>query len=147
MRTLYAACLARLGLSQSGAATLHGVRLDTIKSWSCGRNPVPPGIWDDLRRYEAEIVDRSETLRELFEASGADAVDVRTDESDHAAMMAAADFILGQEVGVAVSTGITAATQMARQARMLRGCGGHYAAAAPTFAPAERTFPRRSYGR
>lgn len=59
MKTLYAACLSRLGLSQSGAAALHSVRLDTVKSWSAGRNPVPPGAWADLRAYEAAIVDRS----------------------------------------------------------------------------------------
>ena len=64
MKTLYAACLSRLGLSQAAAAALHGVRLDTVKSWSAGRNPVPDGAWDDLRSLEGEIVDRSETIRE-----------------------------------------------------------------------------------
>lgn len=47
--TLYAAALRLLGLSQAEAAAFHGVRLDTIKSWSAGRNRVPPGAWAELR--------------------------------------------------------------------------------------------------
>lgn len=57
MKTIYAACLSRLGLSQAMAADLHGVRLDTVKSWSCGRRTVPEGVYDNLRALEAEIQD------------------------------------------------------------------------------------------
>lgn len=95
MKTLYSACLARLGLSQSEAATLHGVRLDTVKSWSAGRNPVPDGAWDDLRSREAAIIDRAEAIRECWEDAGEHrTVNVET-HGDPIALMSAADFLLG----------------------------------------------------
>ena len=94
MKTLYAACLSRLGLSQAEAATLHNVRPDTVKSWSAGRNTVPPGAWDDLRSHEARIVDRSEALREAWEDAGEIRdMDVAV-HGDAANLMAAADFLL-----------------------------------------------------
>ena len=94
MKTLYAACLSRLGLSQAQAAALHSVRLDTVKSWSAGRNPVPEGAWAELREYEAQIIDRSEAIREAWEDAG----EVRDLEAathgDPRALMALADFYL-----------------------------------------------------
>ncbi len=48
MTTLFAAILQGLGLSQSEAAAYLGVRLDTVKSWSAGRNGVPAGVWAQL---------------------------------------------------------------------------------------------------
>ncbi len=59
MKTLYAACLSRVGLSQADAAVLHGCRPDTVKSWCTGRRTVPAGAWDDLRAYEARITGRA----------------------------------------------------------------------------------------
>lgn len=56
MKTLYAACLSRLGLSQAEAAELHGVSIDTIKKWSSGRSQLPDGIWAELRAREARII-------------------------------------------------------------------------------------------
>jgi len=86
-----------LGLSQSGAASLHGVRLDTVKSWSSGRNPVPDGAWADLRSYEASIVDRSEAIREAWEDAGEiPDIDVRI-EDEGPNWMALADFVLTAE--------------------------------------------------
>lgn len=93
MKTLYAFCLSRLGLSQAGAAALHGVRVDTVKSWSSGRNAVPDGAWDDLRAYEARIIDRSEALREAWEDAG-EIRDIALDVADDVGMMAVADFLL-----------------------------------------------------
>lgn len=93
MKTLYAACLARLGLSQSEAATLHGSRLDTVKNWAVGRRTVPAGAWDDLRAYEAKIVDRSEAIREAWEDAG-EIRDIEARVADHAGLMALADFFL-----------------------------------------------------
>jgi len=46
--TRYALLLKLSGLSQSEAALLHQVRLDTVKSWSNGRRTAPPGSVDDL---------------------------------------------------------------------------------------------------
>lgn len=95
VKSLYAACLARLGLSQAEAAALHGVRLDTVKSWSAGRNPVPIGAWSELRSYEGRIIDRAEAMREAWEDAGEPReISVQT-HGDPIALMAAADFLLG----------------------------------------------------
>lgn len=53
MITLYAAALRFLGLSQTEAAELHQVRLDTVKSWSSGRRDVPDHAWETLRQLAA----------------------------------------------------------------------------------------------
>jgi len=99
MKTIYAACLMRLGLSQPAAARLHGVRLDTVKSWSAGRNRPPDGVWDDLRGYEALIVDRSEACREAWEDAGQPVeLDAGWDADDGPALMALADFVLSAPV-------------------------------------------------
>jgi len=97
VKTLYAACLSRLGLSQPEAATLHKVRLDTVKSWSSGRNRVPDGAWEDLRDYEAQIVDRSEHIRELWEEHG-EPLQVSPTAHDEQGLMALADFVLNVPV-------------------------------------------------
>lgn len=97
MKTLYAACLSRLGLSAAGAAALHGVRLDTVKSWSAGRNRVPQGAWADLRGYEAKIVDRSEAAREAWEDSG-ETRQIEARWADDTGLMALADFVLTSDV-------------------------------------------------
>lgn len=97
MKTLYAACLARLGLSQAGAAAVHGVRLDTVKSWSAGRNRVPDGAWDELRAYEAQIVGRAETIREVWEDAGK-VREIDATWKDDCGMMALADFVLNAPV-------------------------------------------------
>lgn len=94
MKTLYAACLSRLGLSQPEAATLHNVRLDTVKSWSSGRNPVPQGAWGDLRAREAQIVDGAEAMRKRWEAAGSLPIEINDAGADGIALLAAADFIL-----------------------------------------------------
>ncbi|MFN3469959.1 MAG: helix-turn-helix domain-containing protein [Novosphingobium sp.] len=93
MKTLYAACLCRLGLSQAEAAALHSVRLDTVKSWSSGRNRVPDGAWEDLRDLEAKIVNQSEAVRELWEDNG-EPLQISPNARDKQSLMALADFVL-----------------------------------------------------
>lgn len=106
MKTLYAACLARLGLSQAGAARLHNSRLDTVKNWAVGRRTVPEGVWADLRAYEAQIVDRSEAIREAWEDAGeVRDIEVQT-HGDQQALMAAADFLLSIQDDIAVNVTI-----------------------------------------
>jgi hypothetical protein len=97
MKTLYAACLARLGLSREEAARFHDVRLDTVKSWCAGRNRVPNGAWDELRAYEAAIVDRSEAIREAWEDAG-ETRDINATIAEDRGLMALADFTLSAEV-------------------------------------------------
>jgi hypothetical protein len=103
-RTIYAACLARLGLSQPEAAALHGVRPDTVKSWSAGRNPVPERIYDELREYAAQIAERSDAMMDLWHREKPDEVEL-TVAHEPIAMMAAADFALRLPVGVRLRTG------------------------------------------
>lgn len=45
----------RCGLSQPEAAALHGVRLDTVKSWCAGRNAAPAGVLAELRGLHERI--------------------------------------------------------------------------------------------
>lgn len=97
MKTLYAACLSRLGLSQAGAAALHGVGLQTVKNWCSGRSAVPEGIWDELRQREDLIVDRSEAVRELWQDTG-EAAEVAATWRDEPSLMSLADFVLNAPV-------------------------------------------------
>lgn len=48
------------GLSHREAANLLKVRIDTVKSWSSGRNPTPDGALADLRAL-ARRIDRAAT--------------------------------------------------------------------------------------
>jgi len=115
VKTLYAACLARLGLSQSEAAAVHGVRLDTVKSWSSGRNPVPQGAWDDLRALEERIVAGANSMLEAWKRVGSPPVEVNDAEGDPVTRLIVAAFVLSATGSVEV--GETAATRAARQAR------------------------------
>lgn len=115
MKTIYAACIARLGLSLGQAADLHRVRIDTVKSWSSGRNPVPQGAWDDLRGYEATISDRADALLLAWENTGSPPIEIDAGQTDEIAMMSCADFILHSHGPLHI--GETTATRMARQAR------------------------------
>ncbi|MDA8230132.1 MAG: hypothetical protein M0006_02215 [Magnetospirillum sp.] len=61
--TPYALLVHLCGLSLREAADFHGVRLDTVKSWSAGRHPVPAGAIVELRGL-VRAIDRAaaETL-------------------------------------------------------------------------------------
>lgn len=126
MTTVYAACLARLGLSMPEASRFHDVRLDTVKSWASGRNRPPASVFDELRALETRIIDRSEQMREEIEIAQAaqreapDRIDIDLSEANHLSAMAAADFILGLE-GINVVDGKTEATIAARTSRRLVG--------------------------
>ena len=47
--TPYALLQKLSGLSNSEAAEFHGVRMDTVKRWSNGRDTPPDGVLDELR--------------------------------------------------------------------------------------------------
>ena len=55
MKTAYTLLMQRCGLSIREAAALHDVGLDTVKSWSSGRNPVPAGTIKELRHLYTRI--------------------------------------------------------------------------------------------
>ena len=48
------------GLSLGEAATFLGVRLDTVKSWSAGRNPTPGGALGELAALAERIEDAAD---------------------------------------------------------------------------------------
>jgi len=52
----------RCGLSQREAAEFLKVRIDTVKSWSAGRNAVKPEVLAELRRLYANIQAASDEL-------------------------------------------------------------------------------------
>lgn len=116
MKTLYAACLSRLGLSQTGAAELHDVRLDTVKSWSSGRHRPPQGAWDELRSYADTVLERAGVMRERFDASGADSLEINIADADALNAIAAAELVL--RLAVPIIDGETEATIAARKARL-----------------------------
>jgi hypothetical protein len=55
MKTTFALISDRCGLSHRGSAAFLNVRIDTVKSWSSGRNPAPPWAIDALRKLYARI--------------------------------------------------------------------------------------------
>ena len=58
--TTFSAAIRLCGLSQSEAAEFLGVRLDTVKSWSAGRNRVPHGVWQMLADLWRRIEDAAD---------------------------------------------------------------------------------------
>ena len=101
--TIYAACLRRLGLSQAEAARLHGVRLDTVKSWGSGRNRPPQGVWDDLRTVEAESRAIAAGLAASYD--GADELRLVDSEDDARELAAIAGYLLSTAPGTRVAVG------------------------------------------
>lgn len=79
MITLFAASLKVCGLSHSEAADYLSVRLDTVKSWSAGRNSVPDGVWDQMRELYSMQIEAAEHAIGLIDESGADFVSPNTD--------------------------------------------------------------------
>lgn len=92
---------------------MHGVRLDTVKSWSSGRNAVPQNVWIELRQIEAQIVDASEAMLEALPEGAL--IEIDASEAGNLPVMAAADFVLNSTAPV--HSGRTRATEMARQSR------------------------------
>jgi hypothetical protein len=68
MTTVFSALLERCGLSQREAAEFLKVRIDTVKSWSSGRNPVKPSIIIELRALYRDIERAGEDLAVLLGA-------------------------------------------------------------------------------
>lgn len=66
--TLFKLLCDRCGLSHGGAADFLGVRVDTVKSWSAGRNPTPAGVIDALRALYRKIERAAGEVVSLAEA-------------------------------------------------------------------------------
>jgi len=99
-RTIYSACLSRLGLSHQDAAELHAVRVDTVRSWASGRRPVPEGAWSELRQLEADVAARIVTFSAQWDASGRPDVFNDAGEVDALDLMAAAALVLNGTIPV-----------------------------------------------
>lgn len=113
--TLYAACLSRLGLSQAEAAALHGNSLATIKARCQGKIGVPQGCWDELRAYEARIVEAADEMLATWDAHGQPPIEINSNTPPGLPLMAMADFVLSSDGPVTI--GETAATAAAKRAR------------------------------
>ena len=64
--TPYRLILSLAGLSQADAATLHQVRLDTVKSWCAGRNRAPAGVIAELRTLYAQQTAAAAEALQMF---------------------------------------------------------------------------------
>lgn len=74
--TPYALLLALSGLSQREAAEFHRVRLDTVKSWSAGRNASNSGVVADLCRLIAAQERAAREASALIADKAADVVEI-----------------------------------------------------------------------
>lgn len=68
--TLFKHTLTRLGLSLAEAAAFLDVRLDTLKSWSSGRNPVPDGVWSTLAELAQKQEEAAQAMAEVWLETG-----------------------------------------------------------------------------
>lgn len=83
--TPYALLLQACGLSHREAAELHGVRLDTVKSWSAGRNRAPPGVLAELRDLYATIRRAADAALDLIEERAPAEIEIGYPTDDHEA--------------------------------------------------------------
>lgn len=64
--TIFSAALRLCGLSLREAAEFLGTRLDTVKSWSSGRNQIPPGVMAELHALAARLDEAAAQAADLF---------------------------------------------------------------------------------
>lgn len=88
--TPFAILCAHAGLSHREAGDFLGVRLDTVKSWSAGRNRTAPGALDELRALiarQAKAADEAVAqIARLAKSHGApDKIEIGYPASDHEA--------------------------------------------------------------
>lgn len=125
--TLFSSILAGLGLSQSEAAAFLNVRLDTVKSWGAGRNPVPDFAWEQLHALTERQRGLAEGIYEAWREGGEpDEIEIGFPPPDwpcDGAAMAAirrAWELIGPDVAIhLVPPGSTPATKAARDIRKL----------------------------
>jgi hypothetical protein len=84
--TVYGLLIQACGLSHREAAELHGVRADTVKSWSAGRRGAPEGALAELRALHARIRLAADQSREMIRQTAAGvAIEVGYPADDHEA--------------------------------------------------------------
>lgn len=86
MITPLALLLDRCGLSHREAASFCSVRVDTVKSWSSGRNPTPPGVIAELRKlYAHQLLSAQEALTMIAAAPPSAEIELGLSADDHEA--------------------------------------------------------------
>lgn len=83
--TLFKLFLQSTGLSTREAARFLNVSLDTVKSWSSGRNNCPDGVLDEM----SELIDlQNQMAAEIIEKkSGVDKIEIGYCTDDHEAQV------------------------------------------------------------
>jgi len=72
MTTIFSLLTQVCGLSQREAAAFLDARIDTVKSWSAGRNPAPSGVIDELAVLAEKIDAAADGLVEAIANMPAD---------------------------------------------------------------------------
>ena len=85
MLTPFALLLGRCGLSHREAAELLAVRLDTVKSWSTGRNRAPAGAITALRGIYARIDQAAAETLALIRQQAPEEIEIGIATDDHEA--------------------------------------------------------------
>lgn len=70
--TTFKSALGVCGLSQLEAADFFQVRIDTVKSWSTGRNPPPLGVWKQLASLFDQIQEAADGAADHMSLEGID---------------------------------------------------------------------------
>jgi hypothetical protein len=69
--TPFSLLILRAGLSHREASDFHSVRLDTVKSWSSGRNRTPTNVLNDLSLLiRRQKVSAAEALNHIVDLAG-----------------------------------------------------------------------------
>ncbi len=82
MKTAYALLLDRCGLSSKEAATFHDASLDTVKSWSSGRNAAPENAVEDLRDLYITIQEMAYDAIDMIDQQNPEAVELEMARDD-----------------------------------------------------------------
>lgn len=90
MTTTFTLLAGACGLSHREAAAFLDVRIDTVKSWSAGRNPVPAGVVAQLADLAQRIIaaadEAAEHTRELIgDGDAPEAIELGVASDDHEA--------------------------------------------------------------
>jgi hypothetical protein len=90
MTTTFSVIQKSCGLSHRESADFLGTRIDTVKSWSTGRNAAPQGVIAELRSLHRKItLAAQETIRDVeklsVERAPLDAIELGLASDDHEA--------------------------------------------------------------
>lgn len=70
--TTFKSALGLCGLSQQQAADYLEVSIDSVKAWSRGKTPPPPGVWDQMADLLERIEAAAKHAAAMLEPGGMD---------------------------------------------------------------------------